>query len=357
MLRVFLSWSGDRSKALATALANWLPRVLPPAEPWISTAIPKGSRWSDVVGQRLAHDHVGIICITPENTQSPWLTFEAGALSKSLEAARVCPVLLGLAATEVEGPLSQFQATVFERDDMKRLVVTLNDHLGDAGVADLDARFDQHWPDLEAAVQEAAHIPLGHESVSDVIRAFSRFGLPEPVIGNSAFFAEGFESHGLYSTACEVAQTRLLVFGRKNRKLFDKEHASFFKGLGARVERGFDFRCLFLNPDAPRHVLATAHADDNFRDQLVTAIAAAEKMFRDAGVEPASHMRLYDGPRAFASVVVDDSVAYTPVRFAGNGRSAPLTKSGFAVINGGSSMGLVLVSQFEEIWASARPRS
>jgi hypothetical protein len=121
-----------------------------------------------------------------------------------------------------------------------------------------------------------------HESVSDVIRAFSRFGL--------------------YSTACEVAQTRPPRIRTNEQKTLRQ---------GARV----------------------------VRDQLVTAIAAAQKMFRDADVEPSSHMRLYDGPRAFASVVVDDSVAYTPLRFAGNGRSAPLTKSGFAVINGGSSMG------------------
>jgi hypothetical protein len=359
LLRVFLSWSGERSKALAVALADWLPRVLPGSKPWISTTIPKGARWSDHVGEHLARDHVGIICVTPENTQSAWLMFEAGALSKSLEAARVCPVLLGLAATEVEGPLSQFQATVFERDDVALLAATLNQHRGTDAVPapELKAAFDEHWPSLEAAVQQAARIPLGHESVAGVIRALSRFGLPEPVIGNSAFFAEGFESHGLYSTACEVAQMRLLVFGRKNRKLFDKEHASFFKALRGRTEQGFDFRCLFLNPDAPSHVLAAAHADDSFRDQLVTAITAAQRMLRGAGVEPSSHMRLYDVPRAFASVVVDDSVAYTPVRFAANGRSAPLTKSGFAVINGGSSMGQDLVSQFEDIWTSARPAS
>ena len=35
-MRVFISWSGERSKVLAQALKEWLPLVLHNVEPWMS---------------------------------------------------------------------------------------------------------------------------------------------------------------------------------------------------------------------------------------------------------------------------------------------------------------------------------
>ena len=35
-MKVFISWSGTRSKALANALHKWLPMVLQYVEPWVS---------------------------------------------------------------------------------------------------------------------------------------------------------------------------------------------------------------------------------------------------------------------------------------------------------------------------------
>ena len=110
-LGVFISWSGERSRQLARELKWWLPRVLSPVKPWMSDSdIQKGDRWSEQIGHQLRDHRVGIICVTPENTSSEWLLFEAGALSKTFGEGRVCPVLLGIRPTELEGPLtSKFQ--------------------------------------------------------------------------------------------------------------------------------------------------------------------------------------------------------------------------------------------------------
>jgi len=221
------------------------------------------------------------------------------------------------------------------------------------GDAVLLEAFDRTWPDLVAAVQVAAAIRLDAESVHQVIRAFSQYGLPEPTIGSHAFFSEGFESHGIYSAACAIARRRLYVFGRKNRKLFDKEHREFFAALADRRKAGLDFRCLFLDPDAPGHVLASAHADAGFRDELLRAIEHARSVFVEAGLNPGDCLRLYHSPRALAYAVIDDAIAYTPIRYLPTGHADALTKCAFTVLSVSSAEGASLLDGFLEAWQTA----
>src|SRR5437879_13172271 len=93
---IFISWSGQRSKWAADALRDWLPLVLQAAKPWMSEAdIDKGSRGLDEVGRALEGMKIGIICLTPENLNARWILYEAGALSKTVDAkTRLCTYLL-----------------------------------------------------------------------------------------------------------------------------------------------------------------------------------------------------------------------------------------------------------------------
>jgi hypothetical protein len=53
-MRVFVSWSGERSKVMAFALRDWLPLVLHYARPWLSERdIQAGQRWTLEVGTEL----------------------------------------------------------------------------------------------------------------------------------------------------------------------------------------------------------------------------------------------------------------------------------------------------------------
>lgn len=152
-MRLFISWSGDLSHRVALHLKEWLPIVLPSVEPWVSSEdIPKGSRWGAELASQLEGTDSGIICLVPGNIDQPWLNFEAGALSKSVQTGRVHPFQLGLDLGKVTGPLGQFQATRFARDDVKKLVRAINSEAG-AGASPperVDRAFEVCWPDLEA---------------------------------------------------------------------------------------------------------------------------------------------------------------------------------------------------------------
>jgi len=103
---------------------------------------------------------VGLICLSPENIEAPWILFEAGALSKTLENTFVCPYLLDLRPADIlQSPLVQFQATVAEKEDTRKLLHTINKAV--AGVeneqelpeAHLNEGFEMWWPKLYEQLQ------------------------------------------------------------------------------------------------------------------------------------------------------------------------------------------------------------
>jgi RNA polymerase sigma factor (sigma-70 family) len=155
-VKVFISWSGEVSKAAAEVLHEWLPRVLQFVRPWVSASdIFKGARWSAEIARELEATRVGIICVTRENLSSQWLLFETGALSKTLEGTFVCPYLIDLDSAELAGPLAQFQASRPDHQDTKRLVKTINAAALETGLSEkrLDEAFDIWWPQLESSLK------------------------------------------------------------------------------------------------------------------------------------------------------------------------------------------------------------
>ena len=84
-MKTFLSWSGPRSKQIAFLMHDFLRRVVQALEPWMSGEdIAAGARWSTDIGVHLQEARFGIICLTPENLNEPWILFETGALAKAM---------------------------------------------------------------------------------------------------------------------------------------------------------------------------------------------------------------------------------------------------------------------------------
>ena len=73
-------------------------------------------------------------------------------MSKAFETSRVPPFLYKVRKSELTGPLSQFQATSADRDDVLKLLSGINASCGDSALdaVRLAKVFEVWWPDLEA---------------------------------------------------------------------------------------------------------------------------------------------------------------------------------------------------------------
>lgn len=155
-MRIFLSWSGETSRALADILRQWLPSVIQASRPYFSPDdVTKGTRWSSEIAQELSESKLGLICLTKDNLVAPWIMFEAGALSKNIGAARVIPLLFNVDPSALVGPMTQFQAAQFSEDEIRRVVVAVNSELGDNRLAPevIQDVFAMWWPRLQERVQ------------------------------------------------------------------------------------------------------------------------------------------------------------------------------------------------------------
>ena len=157
-MKIFISWSGNRSKAVAEVLSDWIKCVLQASEPWISTRhIDRGSLWFTEINDKLRDISVGIVCLTQENKDKPWILFESGALAKGLSTNRVCTFLVDLKPHDLTDPLAQFNHTTPDRVGVWELVRTLNSCLLEKALDErvLEKAFEVYWPIFQVEFDNA----------------------------------------------------------------------------------------------------------------------------------------------------------------------------------------------------------
>jgi hypothetical protein len=170
-MKIFISWSGNKSKDVATYLKSWIEQIIQAADPWISVDIDKGKKWNSEIISELAESRVGIICLTRDNLNSPWILFEAGALSKASDSY-VCTFLVDIAPTDLTGPLSFFQATKFNKEDIFKLLTSINNNVKLSGGKNitnenLKSLFKVFYPQLEEEINRIILIS-GTESKEEI---------------------------------------------------------------------------------------------------------------------------------------------------------------------------------------------
>lgn len=211
-MNVFISWSGEKSKALAELLKRWLSSFMDGVNPWLSSQdIRLGSRWSKEIGEKLSSVDVGIICLTQESLSAPWVLFEAGALSKSMDAAYVIPLLVDVKESDLTGsPLGQFQATRVDETGMRKLALDLaNVSKDEKALKKIRDSWELIWPGFETGMKKVSAI-----LVESVAASTEYSEIPE----NELFSSDGIlwqerklagGDHKTYSPVCPECHIKM----------------------------------------------------------------------------------------------------------------------------------------------------
>lgn len=157
-MKIFISWSGPKSRRVAEELRDWLPSIFANSvKPWISTRdIKPGQRGIQEISEQLKDARFGVVCLTAGNIEAPWIHFEAGAISKAVEPAYVCTYLVDLDVSDMggENPLAQFQAVKADRDGTWRIVESINGLVSAHASDKLPRVFDKWWPEFKNAISD-----------------------------------------------------------------------------------------------------------------------------------------------------------------------------------------------------------
>ena len=173
-MKVFISWSGGKSKEVAALLARWLRWVLQALRPWMSEDnIESGAMWFQRICEELKETANSIIVVTQENKDNPWIMFEAGAASKGDSSNKVIVFAVDLRPEDIPQPLGHFNCVVPTREKMHKLVFDINKRIDEINgecmttVYDdqLEIIFDKWYPDFEKEfnkiLEKYADVDLG----------------------------------------------------------------------------------------------------------------------------------------------------------------------------------------------------
>lgn len=272
-MKVFLSWSGDVSLAVASALRKWLPYFIQPLKPFLSSIdISKGDRWNDALAKELEDADYGIVCVTPYNINKVWMNFEAGALSKRFDRGHLTPFLFRLDRSQISGPIAQFQATLCKEDDFLNLLYSMNS-LGNCQLDHelLRETFKAWWPSLQGTLSQIPAMALGETrtcypwlcTTADLaIHSIAQTKSIWIVSANTKLLSGAFRTAVIQNLSNGISYTCLLPDGNQldgDAKAALDEFAGF-KGSGRLVYRFFkqtQFEAsaatdyVIINPDVP----------------------------------------------------------------------------------------------------------
>lgn len=215
-MKVFITWSGEASHRFALELQNLLRQVFPAILPFVSSEdIKRGTHWGPALTDALTSSHCGIVCLTSENLNEPWVLFETGVLTRTA-SKRVYPVLIGgLLADDLErSPLSQFQSTRFVEREFYALLSSINIEMG-AGAysaSDLQTRFAGSWASFQRGVADRLHGVRPVVTVADLVRkAQLRDG--SPIIAGMTFHSLEIQGPAIFAILndCSIERCQFMA--------------------------------------------------------------------------------------------------------------------------------------------------
>jgi hypothetical protein len=146
----FLSWSGTLSHEIASYIKK---EILDPLfgdciEPFISSEIGAGNLFAPEIFTRLTKSDFGIVCITAENIEKPWVSFECGGLIKNMEKENLYVVLADVSfemLVRLNPPLAEFQAVSLDKDGIINLIKKISASVLGTGSIIYENKIHEGW--------------------------------------------------------------------------------------------------------------------------------------------------------------------------------------------------------------------
>lgn len=124
MPHIFISWSGENSKIIASRLKLALDEIFENER--LSTFmseknIESGDEWFQTIKQQLVTCNFVIIILTKDNLSAPWIMFESGAIAIKHASKKVVPFLFGV-KVDTKSPLSHYNHIKYSKEGFSKLI-------------------------------------------------------------------------------------------------------------------------------------------------------------------------------------------------------------------------------------------
>lgn len=178
-MKLFISWSGDRSREFAEALSDWLPFVTRGVESWISSRdMSNAGFWIPKLLNQLKESQSAIICLTKENINAHWILFELGAISKGSDAAKIYIYLLDIKPNELKPTdiefWKMFQLTTADELGTLKMLNDINSASSSQWSKEqINEAFKRFWPKLKESLD---NIPEPYEdTMKKMVKDFEAY--------------------------------------------------------------------------------------------------------------------------------------------------------------------------------------
>lgn len=352
---VFLSWSKTLSNKLALVFKDFAARVFKDEEmTWISNGVPQGEQYFSIIREKMLECQVSIIFLTRDNIANPWIHYELGFFQADNKLA--IPILfdsMDIYSETKMTPFEHLQVKLYDKQVMLDAFVSIKKVLGDELISldKIKANFNDNYDAFNAKITEILNTTEYYDidSINDIKFMLTKSLRLLNQDNRVLYFEHGFETHDFYSFVLKNARKRLYVFGRKNKKIFDRSNLEDFKAIATKFKNNeFDLRILGFNPNADENLLNAAQKKTNFKESLRTSICDAVDLLDECGLNYKDIMKFYSAYRNELIVIMDNCVFFTNVGYDNDGKPFHLTNSSFYLCDINSAMGHKMSEIFDK---------
>ena len=97
---VFISFGGEKGRAVAKVIETMLKTLIGPTEIFLSSAISGGTNWVERIHDALSENNCCLLVLDSLGFKRPWVYYEAGAAA-AIKSSLVLPVLFDISPEDV----------------------------------------------------------------------------------------------------------------------------------------------------------------------------------------------------------------------------------------------------------------